>query len=611
MNDAGKSSQSNADSGDSNVRTGSDSSDRCAATGPTTDLPEPESQELSILDAFLERLHRGEPLTALDRWLQAHPELAPAFRCLTVLESMAPDEGVAAEQGLSDNAPRAATDDAQRQGAAAARGEERGEEEVVSGATPRRFGDFELIEEIGRGGMGVVYKARQKGLDRFVAVKMILASHLASAEQIERFHVEARAAAAVRHPHIVMVHQAGCVEGQHYLAMQYVEGPSLAERVAQQSFAPNEAVQLIARIARAVDHLHRHAIVHRDLKPSNILLDRDGRPYVSDFGLVKMFHDDTQRTGTGMIVGTPSYMAPEQAAALHDDVGPRSDVYSLGAMLYELLTGRPPFREENPLDTLMQVLERDPTPPRRFNRRIPRDLERICLKCLEKVPEARYATAGELADDLEQFLRGEPVAAGAPNPWRALRRWALREPALASRLVVLGFFYAVELVNYGLGLVPAGFHQRVSAVLGIWAVASVVFQQFLNRERLGAAFARRANAARFAWAAVDVLLFSLILRWADGVASPLVVGYPLLIVGAGLWFRVRMVSFVTVLSVISYVALVVEFYAYRYDLQQRFDRAYDRPVFFVMMMITMGLAVGYQVRRIRKLTRYYEERPNR
>ena len=549
-------------------------------------IPAESHDELAVLQAFLERLQAGSA-TEGEAWRHDHPRLGSAFACLEALESMAPpcaSDAATVELGSHDEPAK----------------------------RPRlpatRFGDYELLEEIGRGGMGVVYKARQISLDRLVAVKMILANHLASEEQIERFHVEARATAAVRHPHIVDLHQAGCIDGQHFLAMHYIDGPSLAQRIARGRVPQDEAVPLVACIARAVDHLHRNRIVHRDLKPSNILLDSDGTPYVTDFGLVKMFRRGAEHTRTGVIVGTPSYMAPEQAAARREEVGPASDVYSLGVILYELLTGQPPFREDNPLDTLMQVLEREPTPPRRLNRRIPRDLEHICLKCLEKSPTARYVSAAALADDLERFLRGESIEAVAPNLAHRLGRWALREPALASRLGVLATFYGVELINYHLRVVPAEFHFQVTVFLGLWAAASLAFQQVLNHERLDGRLARWANAARFAWAAVDVFLFSLILQAADGVASPLVVGYPLLIVGAGLWFRVRMVSFVTALSVLSYAALVLNFYVLRSDLQRRFDRAYDRPVFFVIMLLVLGLAVGYQVNRVRKLTRFYEQR---
>ena len=225
------------------------------------------------------------------------------------------------------------------------------------------FGPYELLEEVGRGGMGVVFKARQKGLDRIVAIKMILGSHLANEDQVARFYAEAHAAARLQDPRIVAIHDVGEIGGQHYFAMEYIAGPSLAALLTAGPIDPERAAHLLIEVSRAMGRLHALGIVHRDLKPSNILLDEAGRPSISDFGLAKMLSADGPSTRTGAIIGTPSYMAPEQAAGRGEAVGPLSDVYSLGAILYELLSGRPPFDEPSPLDTLVQVLEREPDPP--------------------------------------------------------------------------------------------------------------------------------------------------------------------------------------------------------------------------------------------------------
>jgi serine/threonine-protein kinase len=259
--------------------------------------------------------------------------------------------------------------------------------------------------------MGVVYKARQRSLDRIVAVKMILAGDLASGPDRARFWAEPEAAARLEHPHIVPVYERGEHEGRVYFTMKYVEGTTLARQIAAGPLPAAVAARYLVSICRAVHHAHQAGIYHRDLKPSNVLIDNEGRPYVTDFGLAKRVEGGSSLTGTGAIIGTPSYMPPEQAAGSRGTISPASDVYSLGAILYEMLTGRPPFQAASAVDTLLLVLEQEPQPPRRLNRKVDRDLEMICLKSLQKPADLRYATPAEMADDLEAFLRGDPVAA--------------------------------------------------------------------------------------------------------------------------------------------------------------------------------------------------------
>jgi eukaryotic-like serine/threonine-protein kinase len=285
-----------------------------------------------------------------------------------------------------------------------------GPEIPVIGPGGSAFGEYEILEEIARGGMGVVYKARQVRLNRIVALKRILAGQLASEADVLRFRREAEAAAHLDHPGIVQVFEVGEHGGEHYFSMRYVEGQSLSTRVSAGPLPPREAAGLVVEIALAIDYAHRRGILHRDLKPQNILLDRSGRPHVTDFGLAKILDRERSVTGTGDILGTPSYMPPEQAAGRIREIGPAADVYSLGAILYCLVTGRPPFAAARPLDTVMQVLEDDPAPPRSLNRQVDPDLEMIITKCLQKSPSLRYQSAADLARDLNAYLDDEQIS---------------------------------------------------------------------------------------------------------------------------------------------------------------------------------------------------------
>ncbi len=537
----------------------------------THDIDDPRLAEL--LDGYLSELHAGRrPDRVALLW--EHPELAGPLKCLEALDGLVP---VAEDDFVALPDP-------------------------FDGSFPRDFGPYQLIAEIGRGGMGVVYKARQTAVDRIVAMKMILATHLASPEHIRRFQVEAWAAAHVRHSNITQIYDVGQHHGQHFFTLEYIEGESLAQRIARRD-APGlsfeAAARLITIVARAVDHLHANGIVHRDLKPSNILLDRDEQPYVTDFGLAKVFVPGSEATATGVIAGTPSYMAPEQASGRSADVGPPADIYSLGAILYELLTGEPPFKQESPLDTLLDIIGREPRYPRQVNPRVPRGLELICLKCLAKSPEQRYASAAALADDLERFVRAEPLAARPPDMLQQIAQWARRRPALACRLAVLAVFYLVELRNYHYGVVNWVFHWEMTGLVIAWVTVSVVCEWFVERPR--ATF-----AARFVWGGLDQLIFLVMLLFvADGATSGLVAAYPLLIAGSALWFHVRFVSFMTALSLASYGILVLDFYFRRTDLQKQFDAGLTRHVLFAVSLVVLGAIVSSIVNRLRMLSKFY------
>lgn len=324
----------------------------------------------------------------------------------------------------------------------------------VTPETPPTSGPpgYEILDVLGKGGMGVVYRARQVRANRIVALKMILAGGQADESDRSRFQSEAEAIARVQHPGIVQIHEVGEQEGQPFFALEFCPGGSLAARLKDHPLPPTEAADLVRRAAEAIAAAHQHGIVHRDLKPANVLLAADGTPKVADFGLAKHLDAASGQTQTGAIVGTPSYLAPEQAAG-RKDVGPAADIYGLGALLYECLTGHPPFRGATILETLEQVLGRDPIPPRQVQPRVPRDLDIITLKCLQKHPRQRYATAQELADDLQRFLDGRPIRARRVGFLERGVRWARRNPVVAllgtgvTVSVLVGFLIAIYLAG--------------------------------------------------------------------------------------------------------------------------------------------------------------------
>jgi WD40 repeat protein len=318
----------------------------------------------------------------------------------------------------------------------------------AAGRASAQIGDYELLEEIARGGMGVVWRARQVGLNRIVALKMILGGRFANDAEVKRFRSEAEAAASLDHSNIVPLYEVAEQGGQHYFAMKLIEGGSLASRISNSKspFSNEAAAQLLASVARAVHYAHQHGILHRDLKPANILLDEQGVPHVADFGLAKRVEQDGTLTISGVALGTPNYMSPEAAAGKARQLTTATDIYSLGAILYELLTGRPPFRADTPLATMRQVMETEPKRPSTINFHADRDLEIICLKCLEKEPARRYNSAAGLADDLERFLRHEPIGARPNTVRERVIKWSRRHPAIATLSTVLAVTFIVSFV---------------------------------------------------------------------------------------------------------------------------------------------------------------------
>jgi tetratricopeptide (TPR) repeat protein/predicted Ser/Thr protein kinase len=439
---------------------------------PTTDdVPPQRPDEVEALAVwFLERLQAGEK-PEREAVLRAHPHLADRLDRRLALIEMMYQVGLAPQPGRPSVA-----------GTTGATGPEPGANPIPTVATGREAAgacgrpsnppEYEILAELGRGGMGVVYQARHKRLNRIVALKMIRAGAHASPDLLARFHIEAEALASLQHPNIVQLYEVGTHDGCPYMAMEFLNGGSLDGHVTGQS--PRAAAKLVETLARAMHAAHLRGIVHRDLKPANVLLAVSGQrsaisadreiapaeltaesylltaiPKITDFGLAKRLTEGKGQTSTGAILGSPSYMAPEQAEGRVHDIGPATDVYALGAILYELFTGRPPFLGLSNVDTIKKVVSDEPAAPRRLCSKLPRDLETICLKCLEKEPAKRYATADSLADDLHRFLGGEPIAARPAGVAERAWKWARRRPAWA---LLIGVSVAATLALTALGI---------------------------------------------------------------------------------------------------------------------------------------------------------------
>jgi serine/threonine-protein kinase len=463
-----------------------------------------------------------------------------------------------------------------------------------SGVLPTEIGAYEILEEIGRGGMGVVFRARHRELQRFVALKVIRSGEFASEEETARFRAETEACARLQHPNIVPIYDVGEHAGLQYFTMAFIDGPSMVERLQEQPMSVKEAARLIQKLALAIQSAHRVGIIHRDLKPANILFNASGEPFITDFGLAKMAGVDDKLTMTGQILGTPAYMAPEQATGRRAQIGPAVDVYSLGCLLYFVLTGQAPFHGPTPFDILMQVIEREPPLPRQMNRLIPRVLERICLRAMDKSVAGRYSSAKQLADDLEKFLKDELVV-WPEIPWsQRIAAWWRREPILAAHLC--GIVATAMIVSVAMTLRESTdyrFYCARMAIFSIWAVTSIVLQKLLTRPKW-------KDPICYIWAAVDIVLYTSLLLFADPPRGPLLIGYPMLIVASALFYRRTFVLFTTTGCTLGFLVLVC------LSGQTDFTKP-DFAAIFITGMAVIGLMLSAMIRRIRALCTYYDE----
>jgi eukaryotic-like serine/threonine-protein kinase len=482
------------------------------------------------------------------------------------------------------------------------------------------IGRYELRDVLGGGGQGVVYKALQRGaVQQTVAIKTLRAEGLAAEADVAKFLQEMRLMTELDHAGLVSILDSGIEDGRPFLVMPIMVGGSLAVRLKDGGLPdPKTAARWMAEIARAVQYLHDKNMIHRDLKPSNILFDAHGQPRVADFGLMRLVEQAgvTIQTSAVLVEGTASYMAPEQASGRIKSVGRRTDIYGIGAILYEILTGRPPFRSASFIKTLARVLEDEPDNPRRIRPEIPVELEAICLKCLAKDPANRYESAGKLADELDRFRHDLPLElTHPPGLFARVSRWARREPGFATRLaIVLGCtavigvnwlsavagIYKPRNAGWSIGPISGGSDSLRWVNLSLlfaWGLAAAGFQASLRRKR-------RVGPVVRAWMSTDVLLATILLIIDGQPMTPLTLVYALLIAASGLWSRTQTIVFTTVLAMIGYVVLIAEGWAFGKPIGFRYGH-----LDFLVGLALMGFLTAYQARRVRALGTLIAEGP--
>ena len=450
---------------------------------------------------------------------------------------------------------------------------------------------YEILDEVDRGGMGIVYRARHKELNRIVALKTIRSGEFANGNEIARFRREAQIAAQLVHPGIVPIYEIGERNNLIYYTMAFVEGCPLLELARSPTLSIAAKVQLVYQLTQALQYAHGQGVAHRDIKPSNILIDLHGSPILIDFGLAKSTHAESDLTQTGAMLGTPSYMAPEQIQYHHDHDLRLSDIYSLGAVFYYLLVGRPPFVGPTNFDIMLQLKDRQPVRPSRLNRQVDRELDTICLRAMEKNPSERYTTAAEFGQDLERWINGSAVSSPTKSPWIRWIRWWKQEPGLVSHAVAICVVILVVLMSHLLGYSLAHLPTQLTVLL-TWLLICFPLQRWILQSK-------DTTVPAILWGLIDLFCVSWLIATAGPPRSLLLVAYPLMITASALFYRTRFVILMTTACILAFLVLtgLIE------------DPSFERASFRILFVCFLGiqcLTLTSLIFKVRNLFTYRE-----
>jgi serine/threonine-protein kinase len=450
---------------------------------------------------------------------------------------------------------------------------------------------YEILDEVDRGGMGIVYRAKHKELNRIVALKIIRSGEFANGNEIARFRREAQIAAQLVHPGIVPIYEIGERNNLIYYTMAFVEGCPLLELARSPTLSIAAKVQLVYQLTQALQYAHGQGVAHRDIKPSNILIDLHGSPILIDFGLAKSTHAESDLTQTGAMLGTPSYMAPEQIQYHHDHDLRLSDIYSLGAVFYYLLVGRPPFVGPTNFDIMLQLKDRQPVRPSRLNRQVDRELDTICLRAMEKIPSERYTTAAEFGQDLERWINGSAVSSPTKSPWIRWIRWWKQEPGLVSHAVAICVVILVVLMSHLLGYSLAHLPTQLTVLL-TWLLICFPLQRWILQSK-------DTTVPAILWGLIDLFCVSWLIATAGPPRSLLLVAYPLMIIASALFYRTRFVILMTTACILAFLVLtgLIE------------DPSFERASFRILFVCFLGiqcLTLTSLIFKVRNLFTYRE-----